>query len=372
MEREEREQKERERREQKAYEKEQRRIAKETARAAKEAARIEEAAIAAADNLAWKFFIPSDDKVDEGDEVDEPFELMLMAKKKAYHQAAVVDVQNWEALEVYLRAQFEVDDSIKRIKLVVKVELDGEVKLRSTASDGSTLANVHFNIVDLGKLLLDAKTVKVTASVAARQVGKKLKAKAKARSREQETATAKWKELKESIYGTGSEGARSYTTGEWKAESSDIMRREHGYLTAFFDTRDLTAKVMGCADYHPAPSVLICPFEGCKKGRRQLNGSGLVSQLFSHWQSKVHEDNPAAKKLEARWRLALDNKNKTKEWLDARESLILSNEEMDTLGGEERGYQRIRGPSSDVTDFSCCFALHTEEHRAWLQATGTI
>ena len=29
-------------------------------------------------------------------------------------------------------------------------------------------------------------------------------------------------------------------------------------------------------------------------------------------------------------------------------------------------------PSSDVTDFSCCFALHTEEHRAWLQATGTI
>ena len=41
-----------------------------------------------------------------------------------------MDVQNWEALEVYLRAQFEVDDSIKRIKLVVKVELDGEVKLR--------------------------------------------------------------------------------------------------------------------------------------------------------------------------------------------------------------------------------------------------
>lgn len=150
------------------------------------------------------------------------------------------------------------------------------------------------------------------------------------------------------------------------------MRREHGYLTAFFDTRDLTAKVMGCADYHPAPSVLICPFEGCKKGRRQLNGPGLISQLFSHWQSKVHVDNPAAKKLEARWRLALDNKNKTKEWLDARESLILSNEEMDTLGGEERGYQHIRGPSSDVTDFSCCFALHTEEHRAWLQATGTI
>ena len=111
MEREEREQKERERREQKAYEKEQRRIAKEKARAAKEAARIEEAAIAAADKLSWLFFIPSEDKVGEDDQVDEPFELMLMAKKKAYHPAAVVDAQNWEALEVYLRAQFEVDDT---------------------------------------------------------------------------------------------------------------------------------------------------------------------------------------------------------------------------------------------------------------------
>ena len=52
--------------------------------------------------------------------------------------------------------------------------------------------------------------------------------------------------------------------------------------------------------------------------------------------------------------------------------LVLSNEEMHRLGGEEQGYQRIRSPSTDVTDFALTFALHTDEHRAWLQATGTI
>ena len=58
--------------------------------------------------------------------------------------------------------------------------------------------------------------------------------------------------------------------------------------------------------------------------------------------------------------------------LDAREPLILSNEEMDRLGGEEAGYQRIRSPTTDATDFSPTFALHTDEHRAWLLATGTL
>ena len=88
---------------------------------------------------------------------------------------------------------------------------------------------------------------------------------------------------------------------------------------------------------------------------------------------KVHAGNPAAQALEARWRLALDNKDKGKEWLDARDEqqpLVLSNEEMDRLGGE--GYQRIRDLTSDVADFSPTFMLHSVEHRAWLQAVGTI
>ena len=76
--------------------------------------------------------------------------------------------------------------------------------------------------------------------------------------------------------------------------------------------------------------------------------------------------------LEARWRLALDNKGKSALWLDSRHPLVLSNEEMDHLGGEEKGYERVRVPTSDPSDFNVAFELHTEEHREWLVATGTI
>ena len=54
------------------------------------------------------------------------------------------------------------------------------------------------------------------------------------------------------------------------------------------------------------------------------------------------------------------------------ESVILSNEEMVRLGGEEAGYERVRRPTPDPTDFSPAFDLHSDEHRAWLQAEGTI
>jgi hypothetical protein len=366
VDREEREQKEQERREQKAYEKEQRRIAKEQRRAAEEKARIEAAAIEKADSLQWTFSIPPE----EGVVLEDPYELTLVAKKKAYMSAAVVDVQEWAALEVYLREKFEVDASIKHIKLAAKVRLDGEIKLRSSAVDATTLGTVLFSIVDLGKLLLDATMVKVTVSIASAQVGKKLKAKAKERTRKQEEASLKWNELKKAIY--GSTFSNTYKSGQWQSESSDIMRREHDYMNTFFETRALCEKVMGCEDYHPSPCVLFCPFEGCKKGRYQLNGPGLISQLYSHWQDKAHVGNPAAKELAARWRLALDNKDKDKDWLDARLPLKLSNEEMDHLGGKEQGYQRIRSPTADATDFKPAFSLHTDEHRAWLQATGTI
>ena len=312
VEREEREQKERERREQKAYEKEQRRVAKEQCRAADKKARLEAAAIEKANSLVWNFSIPPEPDAD----LEDLLKLTLVAKKKAYMGAAVVDVQDWAALEVYLRSQFEVDESIKRIKLAVQVELDGEVRLRSSAFDATTLGTVHFNIIDLGAVLLEATAIKITASVTSAVIGKKLKAKAKARTRKQEEASAKWNDLKKSIYGSTNLN-NSYTTGTWKNESSDIMRREHDYMATYFETRalcekaracgsppshptrphphtthtawdpTLREKVMGCAEYHPNPCVLICPFEGCKKGRRQLNGPGLVSQLYSHWQSKV-------------------------------------------------------------------------------------
>ena len=165
---------------------------------------------------------------------------------------------------------------------------------------------------------------------------------------------------------------RSYVNGEWKPASSDIMRENHTYMTKYVETRELALKVMGNADYHPNPIVLICPFKSCKKSHRVLNEVGAVSQLYSHWQDKRHKDNPMARALEARWRLALDNKTKSKEWLDARAPLCLTCEEGERLGGEAEGYEEIRLPATDPTDFKVSFELHTEEHREWLQAKGTI
>jgi hypothetical protein len=245
VEREEREQKERERREQKAYEKEQRRIAKEKARAAKEKARIEEAAIEKAFSLQWRFSIPQEDGADSEDF----YEITLLAKKKAYHGSAVVDVQDWEKLVVYLRDKFEIDDSIKRISLTVKVELEGEVKLRKkNVCDEVTLANMHADMIDLSVLLLEATEAKVFASISSLTTGKKLKAKVKERTRKQEEASAKWIELKKSIYGsTAGTKFNSYTTGRWTTESSDIMRREHNYMNTYYETRELSEKVMGGA-----------------------------------------------------------------------------------------------------------------------------
>ena len=75
---------------------------------------------------------------------------------------------------------------------------------------------------------------------------------------------AQWVALKKSIYGsTAGTKCNSYTTGKWTAEASDIMRGEHDYMSKYYEMRELSAKVMGCADYHPSPCVLVCPFEGC-------------------------------------------------------------------------------------------------------------
>ena len=115
---------------------------------------------------------------------------------------------------------------------------------------------------------------------------------------------------------------------------------------------------MGNADYHPSPVVLICPFDSCKKSHRVLNGVSAVSQLYSHWMGR-HASNPMAIALEKRWRLALDNKHKSKEWLDAQPgcALCLTCEEADRLGGEEAGYEQIRPPKPDPTDFKLTFDL---------------
>ena len=85
-------------------------------------------------------------------------------------------------LDAYLRTQFEVPASVKKLKLKVVVSLDGDIKLRWTALDQSTLCTLIWQISDLGQLLLDAKTVKVEAFLVSGDIGKKLKAKAKPRA----------------------------------------------------------------------------------------------------------------------------------------------------------------------------------------------
>ena len=219
---------------------------------------------------------------------------------------------------------------------------------------------------------MDETEVTVEVEICAVDVGKKLKAKSKPRTRKQEASTTKLDELKSSIYGMTA-STRSYVTGSWKPASSDIMRSEPEYLAKYFEGRGLTEKVMGNADYHPSPVVLICPFDSCKKSHRVLNGVSAVSQLYSHWMGR-HASNPMAIALEKRWRLALDNKHKSKEWLDAQPgcALCLTCEEADRLGGEEAGYEQIRPPKPDPTDFKLTFDLNTEEHRAWKAAVGTI
>ena len=77
------------------------------------------------------------------------------------------------------------------------------------------------------------------------------------------------------------------------------MRSEPEYLAKYFEGRGLTEKVMGNADYHPSPVVLICPFDSCKKSHRVLNGVSAVSQLYSHWKGR-HASNPMAIVLEKR------------------------------------------------------------------------
>ena len=121
---------------------------------------------------------------------------------------------------------------------------------------------------------------------------------------------------------------------------------------------------MGCADYHPAPSVLICPLEGCKKGRRQLNGPGLVSQLYSHWQT-VHKGNKAAEQLEARWRKAIKDKTLTLRDLYACAPCQMT-------GDADQGYEPLREASVTTRHFPHSFALGSPEYFTWLQATDEL
>ena len=173
-ERKEREALEEEKRALRAFEREQR-------AAAKKQKRLGQDAIEKAGAQLWTFSIPAADGVVEED----PFTLSIRAVKPPHAPASVVDTQDWAALEGWVRAQFEVPDAVKKIKLKVRLELDGEAKLFGSARDPTTLFTAHDSIIRMGQLLLDATEVKVNVSIVAADIGKKLKAPSKLRTREQ-------------------------------------------------------------------------------------------------------------------------------------------------------------------------------------------
>ena len=125
--------------------------------------------------------------------------------------------------------------------------------------------------MDLGKLLLDAKETKVEVAIVSMAIGKKLKGKSNPRTRKQQEAEETFRALKLEV------------AKEWTAAASDMMRCERGALAKFHAMRTLTKVVMGSADYHPNPCILICPF--CALDGK-LNNFSAVSQLYSHWQHK--------------------------------------------------------------------------------------
>ena len=205
----------------------------------------------------------------------------------------------------------------------------------------ATLSNAHNGIIDFGQLLLDATDVSVKVSLISMHTGTKLKAKSKPRTRKQDESETMFKDLKSAVYSEINEellpqpgeepvmpsdqelavwmvaykyaanmqealqalatrreemraerahrlhyNSGGVQTGKWTAAASDIMRRDRTLTTKFHETRALCEAVMGDADYHPNPCVLICPFATCRKAHYHLNGFSAVSQLYSHWQSR--------------------------------------------------------------------------------------
>lgn len=347
-ERAEREAREAERREQRAYEKEQRRLAKQKKREADKQARIEEAAYEKAGTLGWTFYIPLPETVT--DEEPFALTLRATKPRFSHLSIVDTQSWEGETgLEPYLRKNFLAEgDNKTKVGLKGKVLLNDEPKLFfKNVCDMPTLALVHNRIVELGQVLLDADRAKVDVQIYAMGKGKALKGKSQPRTHKQDATEAAFKALKHAVYheinaellGPSPQPpdnqelaewmvARGYATdvqaamanleaqaqareqrraqfqaehaadpelhyslngqqtGTWTAAASDLMRRDRVSLAKFHETRGLCEVVMGDADYHPNPCVLVCPFATCRKAHYHLNGFSAVSQLYSHWQKK--------------------------------------------------------------------------------------
>lgn len=377
--RKEREEREAERKEERAYRRRQR-------REAKKRARLEEEASAVADSLYWTFDIPGP----ENEEDEDKHSVQLRAKKR--QGSTAVDCCSWDALELYLRREFHVHESIKKVCIKCAVMINERAILHFKVTDQNTLCSGWSRIIDLGQILLDG-SARVSCTVASMSIGQKLKVKSQPRTPKQIANEQTFKDLKRAIYSIEATAAgpsapaaierlqysqQGDQTGIWTAAASDIMRKERGFLIKFHSTRSLCMAVMGNADYHPSPCILICPFGTCSKAHRHLNSFSAVSQLYSHWKNK-HRENPAAALLANRWRLANELTDNGKrllpnlaERLDQSVPLILNTEEMEHLGGPNEGYEAIRAPTLTSADFKHRAVIDSADHQTWLQAAGTI
>lgn len=124
--------------------------------------------------------------------------------------------------------------------------------------------------------------------------------------------------------------------------------------------------VTGDSSLRPARSSL-CPFESanCTKGVRRLNRFGGISQMYTHWK-RVHGDNDAAKQRIARFKIALKNKRLTADQLVERAPV--------EQGEAEDSYEQMRSPDVVASEnmFTYPFEMLSDEHRTWLEATGTM
>ena len=267
-------------------------------------------------------------------------------------------------IEKYLRDTLDIHKSIKKIGIRIWVEVDEQSDGHTTVRDTSTLGTLLAMLEEKKKTLLKAKVIKLTGHVFSLLGPKTIKKASRPRGGKQREDETNFKALVETLFG---ERPGHTAEGAWSAAASDVMRRQPDYLTRFHADRQLVEKVLGNERFLVTPCTLLCPFEspGCPKGVCRLNRFGGISQMYKHWVSK-HSDNPAAQQLIARFKVALKNKRLSAAQLDERAPL--------EMHGEGEGYEQQRSPDTVTSEdvFTYDFEMHSEEHRAWLIATGTI
>jgi hypothetical protein len=268
-------------------------------------------------------------------------------------------------IEEYLRVSFEIHKTIKKIGLRMTLKLEGESKFVTTARDPTTLSSFWGLLEGRSEAVLVAKVIELSGSVISVQGPKTIKKASRPRDGKQREDETNFKALVAALFG---ERPGHCAEGAWTASASDVMRRQPEYLTTFHADRELVKRVLGDGRFLVTPCTLACPFESavCTKGCRRLNRFGGISQMFKHWE-KRHGDNPAAKQLIARFKAILKNKRLTMAQLDAKAPLVLE-------GEAEDGYEQVRSLDAIASEdlFTYDFEMHSDEHREWLAAVGSI